>query len=157
MVLTNEDPKSLRDELDHRRLSCHPRSASADELMSAIAARLGVAARRACRLLVKLRVEIGPAEFLHVCQTADISESGALLRSKRLLPLHSELDLSFSLPGDPRVIEVRARVVRHAEEDGRPIGLGVRFTEMGDEERALLTRFIAGPAGEPRTRHPLSG
>ncbi len=144
LVLTREDPEVLAGSLDDPNSTCHTLHASTDELLMLTANRLGVAARRASRLFVQIKVELGAAQMLRACQSVNISESGLLLRTERPLPLETEVDLKFSLPYNTRSIQARGRVVRYTDRDAEGlVGLAVHFENIGGEDRAAISTFIA--------------
>lgn len=143
LVVTHELPEQLAEACPDPRLTCRSSADGADDLLTTAGLCLGVAVRRATRLLVQIGVELGPGRIKRACQTINISESGMLLRTKRLLPLETAVELSFDLPRTARTITARGRVVRHASPDrDGGTGLGVCFTELETEDRELLTAFI---------------
>ena len=147
LVLTRQDPEALTAIYDDPLLTFHTLHAEADELLMLTANRLGVAARRASRLLVQIRVELGAAQIMRACQSVNISESGLLLRSERPLPLETEVDLRFSLPYSTRNIQAQGRVVRYTDPDAEGlVGLAVHFDAIGDEDREAIASFIADRA-----------
>lgn len=145
LMLTREPAAELAGRLPgDPDLACHSLEAEQEELLGLIASKLGVAAREASRLLVQLEVQMGPARILRACQTVDISASGMLVRTERMLPIATEVDLAFSLPDSRRSIQARGRVVRQAgseREDQR--GLGIRFTSMAADDQQALSGFLA--------------
>jgi hypothetical protein len=144
LVLTREDPESLTAQLDDPKLTCHSLAASADELLMLLANRIGVAARRATRLLVHIKVQLGAARMLRVCQSVDISQSGLLVRTERPLPLETKVDLEFSLPYRSNSIKAMGRVVRHTDADSKGrVGLGIHFDSIGEEDRESISSFVA--------------
>jgi Tfp pilus assembly protein PilZ len=70
-------------------------------------------------------------------------------------PEKTQLKLQFQLPGDDRNISVIAEVVWCREKDERPPfypGMGLSFTEIKDEDRERIDRFVKGLlAGENKT------
>ena len=144
LVLTREDPEAMAASLDDPQATVHTLHASTDELLMLAASRLGVAARRASRLLVKLDVEVGAARILRACQSVNISESGLLLRTKDRLPLDTQVNLHFSLPYHTHGIQTQARVVRHTDRDTDGlVGLAVHFDSISEEDREAIATFIA--------------
>lgn len=145
LILTRESPAELAGLLSgDPHLSCHSLEAEQEELLAIIAGRLGVAAREASRLLVQLELQMGPARILRACQTVDISESGMLVRTERMLPVATEVDLAFSLPTSRRSIQARGRVVRQAgsQREGHR-GLGIQFTRIAEEDQLALASFLS--------------
>ena len=144
LVLTREDPEALAAIYDDPQVTFHTLSAGADELLMLTANRLGVAARRASRLLVQIKVELGAAQILRACQSVNISESGLLLRSERPLPLETEVDLRFTLPYTKRTIQAVGRVVRYTDPDAEGlVGLAVHFDSIRQKDREAIAAFIA--------------
>ena len=153
LALTREDPAALAATLDDPHLTCHTIDAGTDELLMLAANRLGVAARRASRLLVQIKVELGAAQILRACQSVNISESGLLLRTERPLPLETEVDLNFTLPYTSRQIRAQGRVVRYTNRDAEGlVGLAVHFDAIGDEDREAIATFIADRAAPSAVR-----
>ncbi len=113
------------------------------QILAAISKALGVAPRTAVRLLVQLRVKLVGGSFVLACQSKNLSESGLLLRTSRLLPVGSEVQFSFCLPDDQREIAGLARVVRHAGPEDHMEGMGLTFLRMESAARALLRDFLA--------------
>lgn len=144
LALTREDPAVLAARVPDPQLTCHTLAASTDELLMLTANRLGVAARRASRLLVQIKVELGAAQILRACQSVNVSESGMLLRSERPLPIDTEVDLRFSLPYTTRGIQARGRVVRYTDPDAEGlVGLAVHFDAISGDDREAIAAFIA--------------
>ncbi|HJZ85027.1 MAG TPA: PilZ domain-containing protein [Polyangia bacterium] len=75
-----------------------------------------------------------------VCRASNISRSGLLLH-KLLEPElpQSVVGLQFQLPGQDRIITAAGRVVY---EHPWLRALGVRFTNLADEHRALIEHYI---------------
>ncbi len=144
LVLTREDPEALAASLGDPRLTCHTLRAGTDELLMLAANRLGVAARRASRLLVQMKVELGAARILRACQSVNISESGLLLRTDAALPLETQVGLRFSLPHHTGSIELEGSVVRYSNRDSEGlVGLAVHFDSISEEDRQTIAAFIA--------------
>ena len=144
LVLTREDPAALTEIYGDPLMTFHTLFDEADALLMLTANRLGVAARRASRLLVQIKVELGAARIMRACQSVNISESGLLLRTERPLPLETEVDLRFSLPYGTRAIQTQGRVVRYTDPDAEGlVGLAVHFDSIGDEDREAIATFIA--------------
>ena len=112
-------------------------------IQGAISELLGVAVRSAARILVQLHARLGEGSFKRVGQTANISETGMLVTGAPEIPLGSEVELEFELPGDSRPICIKAEVVRHASPEVENVaGIGVRFTEVSAESAQRLRDFL---------------
>jgi uncharacterized protein (TIGR02266 family) len=77
---------------------------------------------------------------------SDISEGGVFIRSKKPLPVGTEVNLQFSiLTEDFEMIEGIGRVVRVDNRPGRE-GMGVTFEKLTDESKVLVESIIGLPA-----------
>src|SRR5688572_8219456 len=74
----------------------------------------------------------------------DLSPGGAFLHSEVLLEDGEELGLEFRVPGVPRILRARGRVVwvRRFPLPGEAPGMGVAFSQMSDEDRAVLGDYL---------------
>jgi uncharacterized protein (TIGR02266 family) len=72
----------------------------------------------------------------------DLSDGGLFIATYNVLPIGSELTVTFGLP-EGREITAEGRVawVREPHGDVSP-GMGIRFTELGDDDHAAILRFI---------------
>jgi uncharacterized protein (TIGR02266 family) len=131
---------------DNELVTVASQDSSADSLHSVLAQSLsGVAARKASRLMVQIEAEIDAGKLLRVCQTSNVSETGMLIHTSRLLPLDTEVDISFYLPGDPRPIDGKVMVVRHTDATKEALaGMGVHFTDLATASRDKLRDFVSG-------------
>ncbi len=128
------------------RVSVVPQGASAQFLHSCLAGSLkGVAERKKSRLMIQLEATLGAGKLMRVCQTSNVSESGMLIHTTRLVPLQTEMDISFYLPGDPRPIDGRVRVVRHSDPvKEQQAGMGVEFTSLSTSAKEKLRDYVGG-------------
>lgn len=77
----------------------------------------------------------------------NISQGGVFIRSREPLPVGTEVDLKFTIILDDfETIEGQGRVVRTVDE-GEDAGMGVEFTEMGENSRKVIEE-VARRAGE---------
>lgn len=144
LVFTRGEPEALAALHYDPRLTFHTLHDGADKLLMLTARKLGVAARRASRLLVQMKVELGAAQILRACQSVNISESGLLLRSEQPLPLETTVDLRFTMPYTTRSIAARGRVVRYTDPDAEGlVGLAVQFDSIREDDREAIATFIA--------------
>jgi len=153
LLLTHEDQiasVTQHTESDDR-VKVVPQQASAQYVQSALAGSLGaVASRKKSRLMVQFEAKLGAGKLMRICQTSNVSESGLLIHTTRLMPLETEMDVSFYLPGDPRPIDGTVKVVRHADperEDKK--GMGVEFVHLPLTARDKLRDYVDGKWIEP--------
>lgn len=99
--------------------------------------------RRSTRLPLRtpVRWRAGPRSGASL--SVDLSHEGMLLENAAELRMNEEVDLEFSLRGESRLLEIRARVT-HKEESGRAV---VRFLNCRPIEQEAILRFLSG---EPR-------
>ena len=78
--------------------------------------------------------------------TYNISPDGAFIRGLSPLELHEVVDMTFSGPDHP--ITVKARVVWTSSQvppkEDMPRGVGVEFINISDEDREIISAFVAG-------------
>jgi uncharacterized protein (TIGR02266 family) len=113
-------------------------------VLEEVAARLlGVAARRAVRFMVRLRVDLASREQAIMCQTDNVSLHGMLVRTSSPLPVGTRLGFEYNLPGDRHPIQGEAEVVRHtAPQIGEVPGMGLRSLALKGDGAARLEAFL---------------
>jgi uncharacterized protein (TIGR02266 family) len=76
----------------------------------------------------------------------NVSRSGAFIRSKDPLPVGTTVNLRFTIIMEElETIEGEGEVVRVQK---RPSGMGVVFTRLSAQSRALIERLCGGAAAE---------
>lgn len=78
---------------------------------------------------------------------ADMSESGVFIETVMPLEPGTAVTLQPLLPDDEAIPELAGIVVRKADYDldnhfDRTPGMGIRFVELNDEQRAAVTRLL---------------
>jgi c-di-GMP-binding flagellar brake protein YcgR len=95
--------------------------------------------------MIQFEAKLGTGKLMRICQTSNVSESGLLIHTTRLIPLQTEMDVSFYLPGDPRPIDGKVRVVRHSDpQREEKAGMGVEFVHLPQAGREKLRDFVDG-------------
>jgi len=78
--------------------------------------------------------------------TYNISPDGAFISGLSRLELHEVVDMTFSGPDHP--ITVKAKVVWTSSQvppkEDMPRGVGVQFINISDEDREIISSFVAG-------------
>lgn len=134
---------ALATQLDGQLDHVLPATVSGGEIERTISRVLGVAARSASRILVRLEVELNPGKLLRACQTVNISTSGMLVRIRQPIAVGTELGIRFNLPGDGRAIEATARVVRHSAPDVEGLrGVGLQLLDLTEDAQDQLAAFV---------------
>ena len=114
------------------------------EGLRSIAKVLGLSDRAAVRLMVEYELSVDSNRVQRVCQTDNISTSGMLLHTSRVLPVGSVVPFAIELPEDVKPIHGRAEVVRHASPRRERVpGMGVRFLGLDGDGRQRLGGFLA--------------
>lgn len=98
--------------------------------------------------LPRVLVRIGRSHTLRQHFLEDLAEGGLFVRTHQLLPIGSELDLSLSVPGEAKPLELHGRVVRvnagTVESDAsEPVGMGIRFEGLVSPDRERLLLLLA--------------
>ena len=89
-----------------------------------------------------IRVRVFSEEYLGV--TTDLSSTGLFVRTKKALPMGTEVEIKFALPGSSERIQVSGRVVRVDEETYRPeYGLALQFSPLSFPRRKQIDAYIA--------------
>jgi hypothetical protein len=119
---------------------------------------------------VQLSIKEGAHEFSAWVYSIDISLTGIFFASEFFLKAGTELDLTFSMPNEDRLVHVRGMVVREVRVDDRvpgrktQSGFAVRFTEYyADAKTVLASSFLFAEMDEfisdflaRRTKQPSS-
>jgi uncharacterized protein (TIGR02266 family) len=80
---------------------------------------------------------------------SDLSAGGTFLKSDVLLELGESVALEFQVPGVSRPLRTQARVawVRRFPKTEEVAGMGVEFSAMSDQDRAVLSEYLASLHG----------
>ena len=94
--------------------------------------------------MLRLEVQLGAGKMLRMCQTANISASGMLVKLHDPVPVGSEVWLAINLPSVADPIHAKAEVARQTDPDRESVrGSGLRFVEFEGEGRTTLTEHLA--------------
>jgi two-component system cell cycle response regulator DivK len=110
--------------------------------------------RRETRRPAALRVHLeGPTGLLRA-RVKNISRSGLFLALRDAPPVDARVSFHLRLPGGPGMRSVRARgiVIRSVPDDPdshRIPGAGIRFVDLGDDDRRAIERYVEGAGGPP--------
>lgn len=84
-------------------------------------------------------------DFTFCYRTSDLSPEGIFLETSTPLPIGTEMNLSFKLPGAERAITVAGEVVRVTRTGGEPAGpagMAVFFRDVDPGVRASLDAYV---------------
>ena len=114
------------------------------ELFRAVRRFLPLPDRSGLRLATNLRFifTVGGQEFQAFSR--DVSASGAFLKTDRIPPLGTKVEVCFRLPGSWNEIRCTGHVrdTASGEGHGQVGGIGVEFDTMDDVDREMLENFI---------------
>jgi CheY-like chemotaxis protein len=97
--------------------------------------------RRDLRTLTRIEVSLEKSGRFLIGRSLNISSTGMLLELDRVLPGEGVLRLHFYLPGEPTPMQIDAEVLR-AEFVGTMAKYGLRFTELREDERERIEKFV---------------
>jgi uncharacterized protein (TIGR02266 family) len=100
-----------------------------------------IPSRRQLRTLTKIDVSFENNGRFVLARSVNVSATGMLLETDRLLPADTRIRLHFYLPADPKPVEIYGHVMR-AEFVGTMAKYGVRFVNPSDEDRDRIERFV---------------
>jgi CheY-like chemotaxis protein len=141
LVVTRDDRRQELAECLERdeRLACV--GLDREQINRALGELIGAAVRADERLLVETRVNCHSGK--HVFQTANISESGFLLRSHKPLKIGSRARFVLELPDSERPVSGVVEVVRHTNAELENVeGMAVCLVDVDDDGRARLARLV---------------
>lgn len=93
------------------------------------------------RTPVAITMELTAGNDLYFHVSANLSEGGAFFNRAIPHPIGTEVALTFQLPGDdPTPVRCRGEVV-NIPQQGEGLGMGVRFLDITDEDRARVVAF----------------
>lgn len=158
LVLTNNGaaPEALTDRPDGP-IRLVPAAAEPAAIQDAISELLGVASRRATRMLVEIEVQLGKGPSRLLYQSQNLSRSGILLRGGRRLEPGGRVRFDLALPNGESIAG-QALVVRHTTSQEPIVGTALRFLDLSDEQEARILDFVhMGVATEPEPLQVASG
>ena len=111
------------------------------------------------RVDVELEVQYRTAQEFTAAYAKNISGGGIFIRSQKPLPLNSEVQVRFTLPGVLHPLAVRGLVVwtnPHPSRSSFPSGMGIKFMELDPKAKEIIARFVEGklPGAVPGQKPP---
>lgn len=116
-----------------------------NDLFDAVRRFLPLPERRGRRLMTNLRFTFRDGGQQFQAFSRDVSSSGAFLKTDRIPPLGTKIELGFHLPGswaEVRCLGVVRNTSRGDGHDGCVNGIGVEFQELGESESEQLETFV---------------
>lgn len=109
--------------------------------------------RRAARVPVRLPVRLEmmppsgrgrPSPIAAAWESVNLSETGMMLNGEASVPPNSEVRFSVTLPHEEATLRGDARVVWDALSSNQRVAMGLEFTGLQAEERAILNHYLRG-------------
>jgi len=94
--------------------------------------------RRVQRVKVQCKVSVESEEGRLDCETLDVSMGGMFVRTKRILPVGSAVNVEMALPSAAQTIRASARIVRVVGNEF----MGLQFETIGKAESERLGGFL---------------
>ncbi len=111
-------------------------------LVESVGQLLAVSMRRAYRVLLKAKIHGARQNEPFFCTTHNISVSGILIETEKVLDAGDLITCALFLPGSQQIV-VDGEVVRLEKKPDGGYCYGVRFNDLAPEFRAEIERFIA--------------
>ncbi|HEU4522498.1 MAG TPA: PilZ domain-containing protein [Thermoanaerobaculia bacterium] len=118
----------------YRPLQRHELDAKVEKLTA-------IPVRRQLRTITKIEVSLEKNGRFILGRSMNISATGMLLEVDRVITSEGVVRLHFYLPGDPRALAADAEILR-AEFSGTMARYGVRFLNLGPEEKERIDHFV---------------
>jgi uncharacterized protein (TIGR02266 family) len=120
-----------------------------DEFFDAVRRFVPLPHRRVQRVSINLRFTYTARERVAQAFSRDLSSHGAFLKTDRILPLGTRLDLKFCIPGVDERVRCHAVVRGTSSSRGEPGGIGIEFEDLTDRDRKRLEAFMDHHADHP--------
>ncbi|TAN43118.1 MAG: response regulator [Nitrospirae bacterium] len=116
-------------------------------LLGKLSQLLSISSRKSCRILLKISVEGKNVSGPFFCTSQNISATGILIRTEKVLRSGEHVTCSFFLPGSERIV-TDSEVVRviHAQDGSHQYG--IKFINLRDSSRTAIEDFINDRAGK---------
>ncbi len=104
----------------------------------------GADRRRSDRLPLHIWVEEKSSNASYFHQAANLSLGGIYLRKSLPYEIGTQLEIRFTLPGDPQAIVTSAEVVRYIWDDDaiEQMGMGLRFLTLSEADRNRIATML---------------
>jgi CheY-like chemotaxis protein len=113
-----------------------------DELLGIVAHILSVKKRETKRITVVFNVTGKDATRQVIGQAKDLSETGLLMLAPAAITVGAVLQLEFFLPGTRSQIKIAGKVVRAKQAPDGGHEVAVQFTDLSQDDRALILDYV---------------
>ena len=118
-----------------------PRPFDLQLLMKKVGHLLNISERKSCRVLLKVSVDGKTTGTSFFCTSQNISVSGMLLKTEKILKKGDHIACSFFLPGSERIV-AEALVVRVSQGSDGTWHYGIRFNSLSAVYHEAIENFV---------------
>jgi len=112
-----------------------------EKLIEKVSQLLSIPDRQAYRVLLKVKVNGKSSSVPFFCYSYNISVSGMLIETEKILRKRDIISCSFFLPGADQIIS-EAEVVRTVKTDNGLFHYGIKYINLGPRYKASIESFI---------------
>ena len=112
-----------------------------DELDGKVQKLTSIPVRRELRTITKIEVSLEKDGRFFLGRSVNISSTGMLVETDRVLPGTGPIRLHFFLPGDAKPMQIESEILR-AEFTGTMARYGVHFLNATDDERTRVEAYV---------------
>jgi DNA-binding response OmpR family regulator len=148
IVTCTDNPDSIRASSRCRANAVLLEPVYPDMLVAKAQQLLSVAERERLRVLLSAQVESRTDSESFPCRTLNVSVSGMLVETERLLAVGTSLACQFSLP-NAKKIKAACRIVRSLElTAGEGYQYGLIFADISDSDRQAVDEYVREMSGK---------
>jgi CheY-like chemotaxis protein len=114
---------------------------SSRQLLEKVAQLINVPERKSCRILLKVSVSWKSASGSFFCSSRDISATGILLQTDRMLAVGDVISCNFYLPNSIRVF-ANVEIMRITMNDDDTFLYGAKYVDLSPQYRSAIEAFI---------------
>ncbi|MDA8083279.1 MAG: PilZ domain-containing protein [Nitrospiraceae bacterium] len=118
-----------------------PRPFDLQLLMKKVGHLLNISERKSCRVLLKVSVDGKTTGTSFFCTSQNISVSGMLLKTEKILRKGEHIACSFFLPGSERIV-AEAEVIRASQGSDGTWHYGIRFNSLSAVYHEAIENFV---------------
>lgn len=105
--------------------------------------------RQHLRKPVSMQVSYRSLDTFFYDYALNISYGGIFIKTEKPLDMDSPVDIEFEAPGAPGPFQTSGKVVRVIsvqESEAEPVGMGIEFEQLSDEDKSLIDALWAASA-----------
>jgi DNA-binding response OmpR family regulator len=117
-----------------------------EKLTQKVSELLEIPARQDYRVLLKIKVKDKPDSVPFFCSSYNISASGMLIETEKVLEKGDIISCSFFLPNSDQIL-TDAEIMRTIRIDNTSFQYGIRYVDLAPRYKTLIESFIKRRAG----------